>query len=61
MGESTNRAALVAGVFFIAAGAVFLLESLEVLELELRVLAPFLLIALGVAVLLGGRSRRPSG
>jgi len=61
VGESTNRAALVAGVFFIAAGAVFLLESLEVLELELRVLAPFLLIALGVAVLLGGRSRRPSG
>lgn len=60
MDESTNRASLVAGVFFIVAGIMFLLERLGVFELELRVLAPALLIAIGVAVLLGGRGRRPS-
>ena len=60
MDESTNRASLVAGVFFIVAGTMFLLERLGVFELELRVLAPALLIAIGVAVLLGGRGRRSS-
>ena len=60
MDESTNRASLVAGLFFIVAGAMFLLERLGVFELELRVLAPALLIAIGVAVLLGGRGRRSS-
>ena len=60
MGESTNRASLVAGVFFIVAGAMFLLDRLGVFELRLRVLAPALLIAIGVAVLLGGRGSRPS-
>jgi len=58
--ESTNRASLAAGVFFIVAGTMFLLERLGVFELELRVLAPALLIAIGVAVLLGGRGRRSS-
>ena len=51
-----SRAGLVAGVFFIVAGVAFLLERLEVWELEIRTLAPALLIALGFAVLLGGRS-----
>ena len=60
MDESTNRASLVAGLFFIVAGAMFLLERLGLFELELRVLAPALLIAIGVAVLLGGRGRRSS-
>jgi len=58
--ESTNRASLVAGVFFVVAGTMFMLERLGVFELELRVLAPALLIAIGVAVLLGGRGRRSS-
>jgi hypothetical protein len=58
--ESTNRASLVAGIFFIVAGTMFLLERLGAFELELRVLAPVLLMAIGVAVLLGGRGRRPS-
>jgi hypothetical protein len=58
--ESTNRASLVAGIFFILAGTMFLLERLGAFELELRVLAPVLLMAIGVAVLLGGRGRRPS-
>jgi hypothetical protein len=51
-----NRAALVAGVFFIVAGVAFLLERLDVWDLEIRTLAPALLIALGFVVLLGGRS-----
>lgn len=53
-----NRTALVAGIFFIVAGAVFLLERLDVFDLKLRFVWPFLLIALGVAVLLGGRRGR---
>jgi len=60
VGESTNRAALVFGIFFIAAGVMFLLDRLDVLELRLRLLAPVLLIVLGVAVLLGGRRRPPA-
>jgi len=52
----TSRAGLVAGVFFIVAGVAFLLERLDVWELEIRTLAPALLIALGIIVLLGARS-----
>ena len=54
----SNRAALVFGVFFVVVGVVFLLERLEVWDFEFRYVAPTLLIALGVAVLLGGRERR---
>ena len=49
-----NRAALVFGLFFCAAGVAFLMERLDVWELRLRHLGPALLIALGVAVLVGG-------
>lgn len=59
MGESTNHGSLAAGVFFVLAGVAFLLERLDAFDLSLRVLAPALLIALGVAVLVGGRSGRP--
>ena len=52
----TSRAGLVAGVFFIVAGVAFLLEWLDVWELEIRTLAPALLISLGIIVLLGARS-----
>ena len=55
-----NRSALVAGVFFIAAGAVFLLGRLGVWDLSLRVLGPVLLITLGVAIIVGGRRHEPS-
>jgi hypothetical protein len=54
-----NRSALVAGVFFIAAGAVFLLDRLGVWDVSLRVLGPALLITLGIAIILGGRASRP--
>jgi hypothetical protein len=54
----TNRAALVSGIFFVVLGVAFLLERLDVWDFEFRYVAPLLLIALGVAVLLGGRSTR---
>lgn len=54
-----NRSALVAGVFFIAAGVVFLLERLGIWDVSLRVLGPVLLITLGVAIVLGGRAHPP--
>jgi hypothetical protein len=54
-----NRSALVAGVFFIAAGAVFLVERLGVWDVSLRVLGPVLLITLGIAIIFGGRVSRP--
>ena len=55
-----NRTALIAGVFFIAAGVVFLLERLGVWDVSLRVLGPVLLITLGVAIVLGGRAHPPA-
>jgi hypothetical protein len=55
----TSRPALVAGVFFVVAGVIFLLEALDVWDLSLRVIGPVLLITLGFAVILGGRTRQP--
>jgi hypothetical protein len=54
----TNRAALVFGILFVVVGVVLLLDRLDVFEFRLRYLAPALLIALGAAVLLGGRTER---
>jgi cytochrome c oxidase subunit IV len=55
---ATNRAAVVWGIFFVLAGLAFLLDRLGVWNLRARYLVPLLLIALGVAILVGGR--RPS-
>lgn len=49
-----NRAALVAGLIFVVLGVVFLLEQLDVFELRAAYVWPLVLIAVGVAVLLGG-------
>ena len=57
----TNRSALVFGIFFIVSGVAFLLDRLNLWDLRVRYLAPVLLIALGIAVLLGGRSSQSSG
>jgi hypothetical protein len=43
------------GILFIVAGVAFLLERLGIWDFRLRYIAPALLIALGVVVLLGGR------
>lgn len=53
-----SRAAIVAGVVFIVAGIAFLLEQLDVWNLEAKTLAPALLIGVGLAILLGGRVGR---
>ncbi len=49
-------AALVSGIFFVAAGVAFLLDRLNVWNLRGRYVLPVLLIVLGIAVLVGGRS-----
>lgn len=59
--QGTNRAALVWGIFFVVVGVGFLLDRLDVWNLRVRYLIPLLLIALGVAILLGGRGARSSG
>jgi len=53
-----NRSGIAFGVFFVIAGLAFLLERLDVWELEPRLLAPALLIAIGFAVLSGSRTDR---
>jgi hypothetical protein len=53
-----DSGALGFGIFFIVAGAVFLLERLGVLEIRAAVLWPLLLIALGVALLVAAWRRR---
>lgn len=45
-----------AGLIFIVLGVVFLLEQLDVFELRAVYVWPVVLIAIGVAVLLGGLS-----
>lgn len=54
--RETNRSALVFGLFFIVAGVGFLLDRLEVWNLQARYVLPILLIVLGIAVLIGGFS-----
>jgi hypothetical protein len=46
------------GVFFLVVGVAFLLDRLDVWNLRVRYLLPVLLIALGIAVLIGGRPPR---
>ena len=53
-----SRSALVGGIVFVVAGVAFLLEQLDVWNLEFRTLAPALLIGIGLAILVGGRPRR---
>ncbi|MGH2634745.1 MAG: LiaI-LiaF-like domain-containing protein [Actinomycetota bacterium] len=53
-----SRTALVAGIAFVVAGVAFLLERLEVWDLEPDMLAPAVLIGVGLAVVLGGRGGR---
>ena len=55
-----NRGSIIAGVFFILIGAAFLLQELELWDLKAVYVFPVLLIALGVAVLLGGTGRSES-
>jgi hypothetical protein len=56
-----DRLSLVAGLVFVAAGIVFLLDALEVWELRGEYLVPIALIVLGIVVVASGwpaRDRR---
>ena len=55
-----NRGSIVAGAFFILVGVAFLLQELGLWDLKTVYVFPVLLIALGVAVILGGTRRRES-
>jgi cell wall-active antibiotic response 4TMS protein YvqF len=58
--EPRDRGAVVFGVFFVVVGVAFLLDRLNVWTIQAKYLPPILLIAFGVAVLLGARrSSRP--
>lgn len=51
-----RRTPVVWGVFFIVAGGLFLLEELGAFDLRARYVLPVLVIAVGAAVLIGGRT-----
>jgi hypothetical protein len=53
-----NTGPLVAGLVFIAIGAMLMLEQLGVVDLRPGILLPVLLIALGAAVVLTAGRRR---
>ncbi len=53
--SSYHRGTFFVGVVFVVLGVVFLLDGLGIITLRGAFLAPILLIASGVAVLLGGR------
>lgn len=59
MVERRDRGAIVFGVFFVLVGVAFLLDRLDVWTIRARYLPPVLLIAFGVAVLLGARRSSP--
>lgn len=52
-----SRRAMAFGTFFVVMGLVFLLDELQVVDLQLSYLLPLLLILAGVGVFLGGRRR----
>jgi Domain of unknown function (DUF5668) len=60
-GAAPRRSGVVLGVFFLIAGIAFLLDRTGVVQLQLKTLGPVLLIGLGVAVLVGGRSSSGGG
>jgi hypothetical protein len=62
MDRRPDRLSLVAGLVFVAAGIVFLLDALEVWNLHGDYLVPIALIVLGIVVVATGwpaRDRRP--
>lgn len=57
--RSVDRVALAFGVAFIVAGVMFLLDRLDVWQLQVSSVLPVFLIALGLGILIGGRSKEP--
>ncbi len=55
-----RREGLGIGIFFLAAGVLFLLDALETLDLRAEFLLPLLLIGFGIALIAGGREPAPA-
>ncbi len=55
--QPVNRGSVVAGVVFILIGTAFLLQELDLWQLRAVYVFPVLLIAMGIAVILGGTNR----
>ena len=55
--RGTDRVALAFGVAFIVAGMLFVLDRLDVWELRASYVLPIVLIALGIGIVVGGRSK----
>lgn len=55
-----RRAGLGVGIFFLAAGVLFLLDAIEALDLRAEFLLPLLLIGFGIALIAGGREPAPA-
>jgi hypothetical protein len=55
--NQVDRGAVIAGLLFMALGALFLLDHLAVIDFRAVYIWPILLIGLGLAVMLGGRAR----
>ena len=52
-----NATSLIAGIVFIVLGVLFLLDRLSVLALSGRYVWPVVLVAVGVAIIVGSGSR----
>jgi hypothetical protein len=55
-----DRVALAFGLAFVVAGVLFLLDRLDVWQLRVSYVLPVFLIALGLGILVGGRSKGSS-
>lgn len=55
--RGVDRVALAFGIAFVVAGVLFLLDRLEVFQLKVSYVLPIFLIALGVGIVVGGRSK----
>lgn len=55
-----SMSALVFGLVFIAIGTLFLLNELDVFDLDPVYIIPILLIGLGIGIIAGNRRTRPT-
>jgi hypothetical protein len=55
-GSRLDVTALVVGFMFIVIGTLFLMDEYDVLELDAIFVLPVLVIGLGIAIILGGRT-----
>lgn len=61
MPPDVNKTSLIAGIVFIIFGVLFLLERLGAIDVSARYIVPILLVALGVALVVGATPKRRGG